>query len=195
MRRSITFLSAIIVAGASLAMAGDATTYGDGVNLDEAVAIETLMAEPAKYAGKTVRVDGVVTGVCKNRGCWIHITDPDTGRGIRVKVEDGVIVFPHSAMGHKASAEGVFEAIKLTPEQAAKMKAEHAAEGKKGCAKAEAAKAAGKEGCAKAAAAKAEGKEGCAKAAAEKKPEAGCSPEVHGDSIYLLRGTGAVISA
>jgi hypothetical protein len=83
-------------------------------------------------------------------------------------------------MGHKASAQGVFEAIKLTPEQAAKAKAAYEAE--KGCPEDE----------------KAEAREDCdndkkAEAKGEKKPSTGCAPEVHGDTIYLLRGTGAVI--
>jgi hypothetical protein len=182
MKRSLTFFSALILAGTTLAMAGETLTYGDGVTLDTATAIETLMVEPDEYAGKTVRVDGVVTGVCKNRGCWIHITDPDTGKGVRVKVEDGVIVFPYSVMGHKASAQGVFEAIKLTPEQAAKMKAQYEAE--KGCPEDKKAQAEGKEGCAK----DKTGKD-------KKEPSTGCAPQVHGDTIYLLRGTGAIISS
>jgi hypothetical protein len=56
----------------------------------------------------------------------MQITDPSSGNGVRIKVEDGVIVFPYTAMGHEASAEGVFEAIKLTPEQiAARTAAAH----------------------------------------------------------------------
>ena len=69
-------------------------TYGDGVTLTEAVAIDTLLANPDDYVGRKIRVDGVITGVCKKRGCWMQVTDPDSGNGVRIKVEDGVIVFP-----------------------------------------------------------------------------------------------------
>jgi hypothetical protein len=153
--------------------ADDAKTYGDGVTLEQAVAIEALMQEPEKYAGKKVRVDGVITGVCKNRGCWMQVTDPESGKGIRVKVEDGVIVFPYTAMGHKTSAEGVFEVITLSPEQVAEMKARHA---------------------------KAEGSAGCDKDRASTAPEqkgkdVGCGSQVHDDKVYIIRGTGAVIHA
>ena len=96
--------------------------------LVEAVAVETLLAAPDDYLGKTVRVDGVITGVCKKRGCWMQVTDPETGNGVRIKVDDGVIVFPYEAMGKKASAEGVFEAIALTPEQVEARAAQQAAE-------------------------------------------------------------------
>jgi hypothetical protein len=100
------------------ALAGDNTeSYGEGVTLTEAVAIDTLIADADQYVGKKVRVDGVITGVCQKRGCWMQVTDKESGNGVRIKVEDGVIVFPYTSMGHEASAEGVFEAIKLTPEQ------------------------------------------------------------------------------
>ena len=157
---------AAILVFCSVAMAGDSkvTSYGDGVTLSEPVAISELLAEPDGYVGKKVRIDGVITGVCKKRGCWMQVTDPETGQGVRIKVEDGVIVFPYEAMGHKAAAEGVFEAIELTPEQVA-ARAEnsghsHDAEGN------------------------------CVKGTGAK---AGCDAPVHNDTIYLLRGTGAEI--
>jgi hypothetical protein len=55
------------------------------------------------------------------------VTDPDSGKGVRIKVEDGVITFPMEAMGHKAAAEGVFEVVGPGGEHAgAGMKGEHA---------------------------------------------------------------------
>ena len=107
------------------AAAGEGTDYGKGVHLEEAVPVETLLTSPDDYLGKTVRVDGVITGVCKKRGCWMQVTDADTGKGVRIKVEDGVIVFPYTAMGKKASAEGVFDAIQLSPEQVEARAAGH----------------------------------------------------------------------
>lgn len=46
---------------------------------------------------------------------------------IRVKVQDGVIVFPMTAKGKKAVAEGVFQKFELTKEQAIEQ-AKHEAE-------------------------------------------------------------------
>ncbi len=92
------------------AIAGDGTKYGEGVNVEQAVAVETLLANPADYMGKTVRVDGIITGVCKMRGCWMQVSD-EKGNGVRIKVEDGVIVFPATSMGQKASAQGVFDGV------------------------------------------------------------------------------------
>ena len=59
------------------------------------------------------RSDGVATAVCEHMGCWMAVApegDKD-GRTVRLKVDDGVIVFPVTAKGRKVSAEGVFEVV------------------------------------------------------------------------------------
>lgn len=110
MKRQLIIVTLVFFFAASLAVAGDSERFGDGVTLEKAVSIEQLLASPGDYMGQKVRVDGIVTGVCKMRGCWIQVTD-DEGNGVRIKVEDGVIVFPATSMGNKASAEGVFEGV------------------------------------------------------------------------------------
>jgi hypothetical protein len=89
------------------------TKLGSGVALKEATPIASLVAKPADYAGKTVRIDGVATAVCTQMGCWMAVAAKDDPKGatVRLKVEDGVIVFPISAKGKEVSAEGVFEAV------------------------------------------------------------------------------------
>lgn len=110
MKFNLIFVTILALALTGTAIAGDGATYGDGVNVETAVAVETLLANPGDYMGKTVRVDGIITGVCKMRGCWIQVSD-EKGNGVRIKVEDGVIVFPATSMGQKASAQGVFDGV------------------------------------------------------------------------------------
>jgi hypothetical protein len=119
MKRTIALATAVLLALTGYALAGDPAgkTYGDGVKLHDAIPIASLLESPEDYVDKPVRIDGVITGVCKKRGCWMKISDPDSGDGVRIKVEDGVIVFPYDAMGSKASAEGVFEAIEVESEE------------------------------------------------------------------------------
>jgi hypothetical protein len=102
-----------LILGARRLCAGvpDGDVYGEGVTLDDPVAIQALLGDPDSYVGKKVRVDGVVSAVCKHRGCWMQVEDPASDQAIRIKVEDGVIVFPASAIGSKTAAEGIFEAI------------------------------------------------------------------------------------
>jgi hypothetical protein len=106
---ALTLAVGVVIAPLSADDAGK--TYGEGVSLARAVPIATLLATPQAHAGKAVRVDGVVSQVCQAMGCWIEISDPALGRGVRFKAKDGVIVFPKDATGRKVSAQGTFEEI------------------------------------------------------------------------------------
>lgn len=88
------------------------TKLGAGVALKEATPIAKLLETPEAFVGKTVRIDGVATSVCEDMGCWMAVAaEGDAEKAVRVKVEDGVIVFPMSAKGKKVSAEGVWETV------------------------------------------------------------------------------------
>jgi len=104
------------------------TRFGAGVSLTKATPISELYASPEKFVGKTVRVDGVVTAVCTEMGCWLAIgasNDPD--QAVRFQAEhDGKIVFPISLKGQKASAEGVFVKIGAGDQEARDAAGEHA---------------------------------------------------------------------
>ena len=63
MKRYLILSIVVCAMAATPAMAGETGTYGDGVTLAEAVAIDTLIANADEYVGKKVRVDGVITGV------------------------------------------------------------------------------------------------------------------------------------
>lgn len=113
----VTAFCAVSVVAAAGAEKG--TKYGEGVKLATSVKVADLLATPADYIGKTVRVDGIVRGVCQAMGCWIQIADDEKSHGIQFKVDDGVIVFPKDAKGRRASAEGTFETIGEDSEDAA----------------------------------------------------------------------------
>ncbi len=111
MKRLIAIGIGVVLTAALAAAQTAGTKYGEGVKLTEATAIDALLARPGDFAGKTVRVDGVVTAVCDKAGCWMELGDEKSGKSLRFKVADGVIVFPTSAKGKRASAEGVFEPV------------------------------------------------------------------------------------
>src|SRR5688572_3343089 len=96
---------------ASVAVSAEEKKLGTGVSLKEATPIASLVERPADFVGKTVRIDGVATAVCEHMGCWMAVAPEGDAKAttVRLKVEDGVIVFPVSAKGKKVSAEGVFE--------------------------------------------------------------------------------------
>ena len=88
-------------------------TLGAGVKLAEATPIAALYKNPEQFVGKTVRLDGLVTAVCQEMGCWMALADSaESSQTVRFKVDhEGAITFPVTARGKRASAEGVFQRI------------------------------------------------------------------------------------
>lgn len=107
-------------------MAGE-VKLGKPLQLKETTPIATLSADPAAYVGKSVQVKGKVVETCQKMGCWMNLADPDGGKLVRIKVKDGEIVFPKTAVGKMALAEGSFAKIEMTREQAI-AQAKHEAE-------------------------------------------------------------------
>jgi len=90
---------------------------GKPLTVKEAMPLATLVAHADDYVGKTVQVRGKITAVCQMMGCWMELTN-DAGQRMRIKVEDGVLVFPKDSAGKVAVAEGKFTKTELTREQA-----------------------------------------------------------------------------
>src|SRR5512133_1310316 len=99
-------LAAALLAAAAILFAAD-LKLGKPLTPKEAMPIATLLANADDYNGKTVQVKGKVTEVCQMMGCWMELTN-DEGQRVRIKVDDGVIVFPKDSTGKTAVAEGKF---------------------------------------------------------------------------------------
>jgi hypothetical protein len=117
-------LAALLVTGTLLAAE---VKLGKPLELKEPVSIAEVTAKPETYVDKTVQVKGKVTEVCQMMGCWMAIADSASNKSIRVKVNDGEIVFPKDAAGKTAIAEGKLVKLSLTREQAI-AQAKHEAE-------------------------------------------------------------------
>ncbi len=115
----------VLLTAASSLLVGAETKVGKPLTAKESVAIATLLDKPADYVGKTVQVKGKVVEVCQAMGCWMYLADAQ-GKKIRVKVNDGEIVFPKDGAGRNATAEGVFTKLDLTREQAVERAREEA---------------------------------------------------------------------
>ncbi|MBI4877056.1 MAG: DUF4920 domain-containing protein [Acidobacteria bacterium] len=100
---------------------------GKPLQVKETTPIAAINADPAAFVGKTVQVKGKVVELCQKMGCWMNLADPSGGKPVRIKVKDGEIVFPKTAAGKLALAEGVVAKLELTKEQAI-AQARHEAE-------------------------------------------------------------------
>lgn len=48
--------------------------YGDGTDVAAtAVSVDQVLADPAAYEGKTLRVRGPIVGTCAHKGCWMRV--------------------------------------------------------------------------------------------------------------------------
>jgi hypothetical protein len=114
MIRRALCLGMILLAFSVLARAEN---YGSSVKVAEATPISKILADPDAYVGKTVRIEGKVLDVCPMAGCWMELAGEDGKESLKVKVDDGVMVFPVTSKGKLAVAEGTIEAIPMTKEQ------------------------------------------------------------------------------
>lgn len=105
----------------------DGNKYGKEITLKEKTKISAILAEPQKFVGKTVLVEGTVVAVCEKRGCWIDLSSDKKFQKIKIKVNDGEIIFPMEESGKTALVEGTVYEIKMTKEQALE-RAKHQAE-------------------------------------------------------------------
>jgi hypothetical protein len=80
------------------------------------VSLEKALAEPAKYADKTVAVEGVIVRSCKKEGCWMEMAAKEGGKSVRVTFGDHAFYIPLNSAGMKVKAQGVFKTKVLTKE-------------------------------------------------------------------------------
>ena len=91
---------------------------GEPLGDSPAVAFADVFKEPQKYAGKSVRVEGIVARVCQAEGCWMQIAPAkahDDAAAVRVTFDHKFAV-PKEAARMKFRAEGVFSVKTLSKE-------------------------------------------------------------------------------
>lgn len=78
------------------------------------VTLDAIAAKPADFVGKTVRVGGKVTKVCKKKGCWMALQGTDPKHSARITFKDYGFFVPLDADGKAAVVEGVVEVKQLS---------------------------------------------------------------------------------
>ena len=124
-----TILAASLAGILALPLTASAVTeYGQPVTVKEVTKVSEIYDNPEKYIGKDVKVEGMIIAVCARRGCWMEIASDRAHEKIRIKVDDGVIVFPISARGKRALVQGKLESVAMGAEEARKFYAHQARE-------------------------------------------------------------------
>jgi hypothetical protein len=88
------------------------------------VSLSKIFSDPAQYNGKKVTVSGLITKVCKKKGCWFVMqTGPNQEQFMRVTMHNYGFFVPKDCDGKQAVVQGVFRSIEV-PESARKHLAE-----------------------------------------------------------------------
>ncbi len=74
------------------------------ISVGNQVSIADLLQNPKKFTGKEVSIQGVITDVCQNSGCWIEVKQGEAS--IIVKSVDHKILFPKDCVGKAVSVTG-----------------------------------------------------------------------------------------
>lgn len=107
--KNILITAVTIFLFSNMMIAGEGEKYGKEISLSEKSTIEEILANPEKFEGNKVLVEGEISGVCEKMGCWIELTDGENI--LKFKVKDGEIVFPSEVLGKTAIAEGIVYAL------------------------------------------------------------------------------------
>jgi len=128
--RHVTALAVLALLGTACRPAQETpgTAYGEALSLTDTTQLAAVIENPDAYVGQKLLLAGTVVNVCEKRGCWLELGGELEARTLRVKVDDGVIVFPMSARGRQAVVEGVMEKIQLSEEEAREQARMHAEE-------------------------------------------------------------------
>ena len=103
-------------------------TYGGVLTLSDADAITAgaVVAAPAQYADKKLRVTGTVTQVCPKKGCWLRVASADQAAAgdIFIKFTDPPAgrLIPLEAVGHDVTVEGTVKVGQMSERAARHFK-------------------------------------------------------------------------
>ena len=87
---------------------------GAPIGNSKKVSLNAVLKDLSKYAGKTVRIEGVVVRSCKTEGCWAEVAENSDSKSVRVKMKDHAFFIPLQSAGAKARVEGEFKVKTLT---------------------------------------------------------------------------------
>ena len=88
--------------------------------------LQNVLAKPADFEGKTVKIRGEVARCCVMKGCWMELTAEGLEQGIRVRFKDYAFFVPLDSAGASALVEGQINSRKLEEANAKHLEEEGA---------------------------------------------------------------------
>lgn len=100
------------------AEAAPAKHFGGAFTMTESQKIGEILAAPDKFDNKLVKVEATVKAVCKKKGCWAVVTDPQSPeKTVRITMKDYGFFLPKDCDGKRVVVEGTFARKVITEAQ------------------------------------------------------------------------------
>lgn len=103
----LLFLLVLLVGMTAMARQKSDRHFGEAFTDAKVVALDEVISNVEKYAGKQVKVEGEIKDVCQAKGCWLVVTDGE--RAMRVSFKDYGFFVPKDAAGKRVVLEGKVE--------------------------------------------------------------------------------------
>jgi hypothetical protein len=84
--------------------------FGAPVVEKKAANIGKLAKKPASFAGRTLRIEGVVKDVCQGMGCWVEVQD-EKGVSFMARSLDESVLVPKDIKGRRIVVQGVIKPL------------------------------------------------------------------------------------
>ncbi len=107
-RLFIAALAAVVLIPAAACAADAPATpkrFGAAVTVKKPVNVARLASAPAKFKGRTVRLEGTVKEVCQGKGCWVEVAD-ENGVSFMARSLDESVLLPMDCKGWHVVVEG-----------------------------------------------------------------------------------------
>ena len=100
--QSLSLAGAFALVAAGTLAAADAQTFGKPLKGLAPTTLEKVLAAPE--SGRTVRLEGTIEAVCRNKGCWLELKQGE--RSVHVTFEDYSFFVPKDSFGKACVLEG-----------------------------------------------------------------------------------------
>lgn len=113
-RKALALAITLLMLMPGIAMAVQPEVLGNGVTAGDAVPVKALLIDPERYVGKTVVVDGVVTGIEPGDTRRIRISETEGVRAVNLELPESGFRLPDDAVSRRILVEGEF--VRIEPE-------------------------------------------------------------------------------
>lgn len=94
---------------------------GEPLSNTKRISLDKAIADPNKYVGKTVRLEGIIVRSCKSEGCWLELAPNKDSKSVRVAMKGHSFFIPLDSAGANARMEGQFKVKTIKAEEVKEM--------------------------------------------------------------------------